>query len=53
MIAVANKAANNATMPATYPFGVQAYLMFEPTTATTIANCNSFKKNCKGASHAV
>lgn len=53
MIAVANNAAKKPTMPATYPFGVHWYLPFEPTTATMIANCISFKKICKGASYAV
>lgn len=48
---VARKAARTAKSPATYPFGVQWYCPFEPTTATTMQNCMIFKSN--GVSHAV
>ena len=38
MMTVTNSAAKKATRPATRPFGVQWYWMFEPTTATAVAN---------------
>lgn len=50
---VAIKAANTPTRPATYPFGVQWYWPFEPTTRTKIENCMNFKKNCMGVHNAV